>query len=178
METLIGIVIGVLVGGSAFVVFLLTRLADVPRDLRLHDEDVRNLNQDLATWAADEDNKLRCRLGEIASSEGPEWAAHFPRLRAQQEDARSLVREAYRNEERVVERKRRQIQLSERWSHRLARKLWYGPLPALTARAENLLLRSMWLGPAPDATPQEQLLWGWIDPADGALTGSPQAQAA
>jgi hypothetical protein len=121
MELIIYAVLVVL-GGGAVVALVFTRLLDVPTEIRLHNEQMRNRDQDLGSWITDTDRKLDIDLRRTHNEMAAQGQLYSGALGRQLERVRDQVREACRNEHRAAERLRRELLASERWSHKQLRK--------------------------------------------------------
>jgi hypothetical protein len=145
--------------GAPAGILILKRVLDAPKEIRIHDRAVRNLDEDLALAGKGIDDRLADAESCIAASRGSDWHDHLPELLHKQALARMQAREDYRIEERRITRERELIRLSECLAHKALRLLTRRPFPQLTSEVQNLFLQMDWLGPAPDAPGDEQLLW-------------------
>lgn len=135
--TIIGIVLGVLG---------LNALWNVPRQVRLHERLVENLDENLRAWIDDVGDDLRTELTRITSeqiSAREEWPMYLrvgTRQRAKNEAVERLT-----DKTRESKQERDQIELSEGWEHMLWRRLpWSHPLPELTAQEDKADVIEEW----------------------------------
>lgn len=147
MIALLYLVLGAVAG------LLVQRAYNVPRDIRRHDERIRNRDEDLITWIEDDQKQLRRETItlNIADSRGggremPPYLVAF-----QQHQLKDQVLHRYRDQLRDAERVARDVELSEQLPHRLMRRALRWPVPALTAPVVKADAIEGWKTPADEA---------------------------
>jgi hypothetical protein len=128
---------------------LVVRVLDVPKEVRLHNDQVLNRDQDLATWITDTDKKLDIALQGTQNRMAADGQLYSGALPRQLDHERGQVREACRNEHRAAMRLRRELLLSERLPHRVVRRLTVNPLPEITAHERHADVLRKWDPGAP-----------------------------
>ena len=140
-------VAGALVGGSAVVALGFTRVLDVPKEIRLHNEQVRNADQDLGSWITDTDKKLGIDLLRAHNEMAARGQLYTGARERQLEHVRDQTTEACRNEHRRAERLRREQLATERWIHKLVRMLTGDPMPHISAHERHAAILASWEEP-------------------------------
>jgi hypothetical protein len=138
---------GAILGGGAVIALGFKRVLDVPKDIRLHNERVRNADQDLDSWITDTDKKLGIELQRTHNEMAAKGQLYSGARVRELDHVRDQVMEACRNRHREVERLRREIALTERWSHKLLRKITGNPLPRITAHKHHADILASWEEP-------------------------------
>lgn len=125
---------------SGFVGAIGERLLRVPLEVRLHNRQLRERNDSLARWVADEDVRLTRQLRGITNSmaaRGQLYAGAHGNARA---SAKELALHRWRDERELAEREAGAIRDAETIAHRLARR-FSARFPTLTALDDSDLLR-------------------------------------
>ena len=135
-----------LAGGS--IGTALTLIATVPAQVKHHDRQVRDLDDDLGQYVSDDMVRLERALKgheTIMAAEGQLDSGAFVRgVAGFKEEALHL----YRDQERAAERGRAALRDEEGLRHRVWRRLTRrGPLPALTAPVQAKPLLDLWREP-------------------------------
>lgn len=122
---------------EAFILIVLTlvvdRGANVFRDIRRNNQTIRDRDEDLATWIADDKKEarretLRVYLAEARKTEGgPDYSV------SQIQGIKNQVLQRYRDQLRQTERTVRNVEVNEQMHHRLVRRLTRNPVPGLMA---------------------------------------------
>lgn len=132
--------VGTLAIGGAISPALIA-LATVPAQVRRHDRLIRERDEELALWVADDDvlldRKLAEEIGELGKVPGLS-PQHYPPALAQVKEG---ILQRYRDQERAAENRRAELRDDERWRHAVYRRLLRRPLPELETpqRAQPVL---------------------------------------
>lgn len=118
---------------SAVIALFGKRVLDVPGEVRQHDARIRNRDEDLATWIADDDQTVSRRHAELKQSAFVQSGIHAHLARSEMRRLHGKVQHRYRDQLREAARLVREIEVSERLSHRLYRFATRQPLPRLQA---------------------------------------------
>lgn len=150
---------GVVVG---FAIFLLQRLVTIPREIRHHDRTVRERDDDLRQWVADDDEALAIELheiGEDCNSRNLFYSGYHVKARA---FARSRKLQRFRDQAALAEREAARIRDSEGAGHKLVRLFLRKPFAVMAFRSDTKAIVGRWR--TPEAYPE-----GWVFPGDGAV---------
>ncbi len=147
MIALLYLVLGAVVG------LLIQRAYNVPRDIRRHDERIKNRDEDLITWIEDDQKQLRRETISLNIADSSARRRKMPPylLAFQQQQLKDQVLHRYRDQLRDAERVARDVELSEQLPHRLTRRALHRPVPALTAPAAKADTIEGWTTPADEA---------------------------
>jgi hypothetical protein len=143
LSTILGLILGLLG---------LNYLWTVGRDVRLHDQLVRNRDEDLGNWIDDADGDLTTELGKLTrkhvGTEHVQWPLYLRKFDKQQ--AKDEVLKRLGDQLRDATRYRQEIELSEGWHHRAWRRIASKPLPELSAEQEKSDVIDRWKKPVTD----------------------------
>jgi hypothetical protein len=123
----VGIVLGVL---------SLDWLAAIPREVRVHNRQVANQDEDLGYWIADTDGELVAEEAKVKSRDASRSKSQWPMyLRvSERQQVRDQVVRRFEDQLRGARRYRGDVAAAEGMGHKLWRRMpWSGPLPELTA---------------------------------------------
>src|SRR5207247_721096 len=128
------------------------RATVVPRDIRRHDERVRNRDEDLGTWVEDDNRWLARETSaklQVARAHGVAEGGAPAQIR---QKLSTIVVQRYRDQLRDAERVRREVQIEEGFLHRWVRSLRGRPIPELDAPARAKPITDRWERDASGAT--------------------------
>lgn len=138
MDPTTSVILGVFVLLAAYVLDLkaaVKHLVNVPRDVERHDKRIRNRDDDLATWIADDAkavaDDIHAKLQD-ANQRGLSSGGAPLQVRRK---VTALALHRYRDQHRDAERVREDVALEERWTHAWWRWIMHKPMPALEAPA-------------------------------------------
>lgn len=134
-----------IIGGAT--VALIIWLTKIPGDVRSHDRLIRERDEDLSTWLADEklsvDRELATLLDELAARNLVFSGARL--------SGGVRIKEAalqrWRDQERSAHRARAELEGHEEWPHRVWRFLLKRRLPILTAPTRGKPILDHWRAP-------------------------------
>lgn len=139
---------------EAFILIMLTLIVDrganVFRDIRRNNQSIRDRDEDLSTWIADDKKEarretLRIYVAEARKTEGPDYSV------SQIQGIKNQVLHRYRDQLRQAERTVRNVELTEQMHHRLVRRLTRNPVPGLTAPSTQAQTIAEWETSAQEA---------------------------
>ncbi len=137
MDVLLALLVGSI---GAVLTLVVTLTVGVPVEVRHHNREAREIDEDLAQWISDECVRLERELRGNRNSAGNQLytGAFLGRIAGSKEDALHQ----YRDQERLARRRRAMLLDDEGWRHRWYRR-WIagGRLPELgtPAKAEAIL---------------------------------------
>lgn len=132
---------------EAFILIVLTLVVDrgtnVFRDIRRNNQSIRDRDEDLATWIADDKKEtrretLRVYVAEARKTEGPDYSV------SQIQGIKNRALQRYRDQLRQAKRTVRNVEVNEQMHHRLARRLARNPVPDLTAPSTQAQTIAEW----------------------------------
>lgn len=127
-----------LIGPIAVVlVYVFTRVHDVPGDVKQHDQRIRNRDADLATWIVDDDRATQEEIEQRTAEAAMNGVTAGGALVQIPQKVTRHTQQRYRDQLIDAQRVVTDIDLSERWVHRLWRKIVRRPRPELTAPARH-----------------------------------------
>lgn len=137
----------VLVFLAALFAVLVALAARVPVDVRQHDRIVGDLDDDLEAWVLDDDLRLKREL-ETIGNEFNEKGTFYSSFRlTAQARAKERALQAYRDQERRVQRQRVELRLSEGLLHGAWRFVTSQPMPRLGVPAKAKPVLDNWRAP-------------------------------
>lgn len=117
---------------GALVPTVLVLLRVVPADVDRHDRQIAARDEDLEEWLLVRDRELRQRLRELGQQVNAAGGRPGSSMwRASQAAARTIALYDYRNELRKAKAFVRDLEVEERWFHRIWRSRRRQPFPAL-----------------------------------------------
>jgi hypothetical protein len=152
----VDVLIAAVLGALATAVIGPLMLASV--EVRRHDEQVAERDDDLEEWIVVRDRALKRRWNEIEQQARAAGVEHGGSIAAGRVATQTQLLYEYREELRKARAFIRSIQIEERWTHRLVR-VWHGRVRPLTTptRAERLV--EFWY----EGTAHNALTWSLDD---------------
>lgn len=127
----------------------------MPSDIDRHNRQIAERDRDLEEWIIYRNPKLHQRFNELeehATAAGVHRGGTIPAGRTA---VRTLLLYDYREELRMAHRFLREINVEERWAHRLTRRLRRQPFPGLTVPNRAARLIDYW----EEGTARNALSW-------------------
>jgi hypothetical protein len=118
---------------SALGVIVIQRLAKIPAEIRRHDRLIRERNEDLARWIADDDRALTRELDQIDERCNTQNLFYSSERMKQRVSARQEVLRRYRDQKTAADRYVANVADEESWPHVLWRRARKRPMPELEA---------------------------------------------
>jgi hypothetical protein len=110
-------------------------------EVRRHDRQIAERDEDFEEWIVVRHRQLMQRWHEIASQAAAQGVASGGAIPGGRKATRTMLLYDYRDELRAAHNFVLRIDVEERWTHRLMRRLLRRPFPGLTTptRAEHLV---------------------------------------
>lgn len=143
---------------SALGAWVLNVVASTPFELRRNDARIRRRDADLVKWLEDDDRQLLIELKRLTNSMASDGQLYSGALLTARRSARDHVLRRWDDQLRAARREVEDVELSERWWHRLWRRIRDRPLPELEA---------------PDCERTRDTLARWQIPETGAAMSEP-----
>lgn len=134
----------------------------VPTDIDRHDRQIAERDRDLEEWIIYRNRKLHQRFNELDEQAAAAGVHRGGAIPAGRTAVRTLLLYDYREELRKAHRFLREINVEERWAHRLTRRMKRQPFPDLTVPDRAARLIDYW----EEGTARNALTWRLEDIVD------------
>jgi hypothetical protein len=150
-------ILGAIFGVLATVVVGL--LSAVPADVDRRDRQIGERDQELEEWIVGRHRGLKQRFHELAQQANANGVGRGGTIPAGEVAVKALLLYDYREELRRASSFVLDLEVAERWPHRLYRAVWRQPLPRLRTPGKSQPIVDYWS----KGTAGNALTWGVVD---------------